>query len=353
MLDSRFWSRQRVLLTGHTGFKGAWASLWLERLGAEVAGYGLAPEHRPDLFSLLGPFLGARSTIADLAEQAKIAAIAHELRPTVLLHLAAQPLVRRSYVNPGATFATNVQGLVNLLEAVRGAPDLKAVLIVTTDKVYRNGGAGRPFREEDPLGATDPYSASKAAAEIVAASYSSCFFAPRGIALATARAGNVIGGGDWSEDRLVPDILRASQENRPVELRYPHATRPWQHVLDSLSGYFLYLERLAIGAAQLPRSLNFGPRCDSDAMSVAELAEALQRSLGAGRGWVRAEGDHPTEMGALALDSRRAAESLGWRARLATREAVAWTSSWYSAFHKGADMRRLSAEQIERYEALA
>jgi CDP-glucose 4,6-dehydratase len=239
-----------------------------------------------------------------------------------------------------------------VLEAARRLPGLQAALVVTTDKVYQNRGDGRPFREDDPLGGDDPYSASKAAAEIVTASYRSSFFAPRGVALATARAGNVIGGGDWSADRLVPDIWRALQAGESVSLRYPDATRPWQHVLEPLAGYFLYLQRLAQGGAELPFALNFGPKSDSETVSVAELADALQARLGAPHGWVKAEGDHPPEKNLLALDSTRAMEMLGWPVRLSTREALEWTTSWYRAFDEGNDMRRFSLDQIHAYERL-
>ncbi len=350
MTDRGFWSGQRVLLTGHTGFKGAWASLWLETMGARVAGYALAPDQSPDLFSRLAPFAGADSAIGDLADADALRRLAAEFRPTVALHMAAQPLVRRGYADPAATFATNVQGTVNLLEAVRGAEDLRAVLVVTTDKVYDNREEARPFAETDRLGGRDPYSASKAAAELVAASYAQCYFEPRGVAVATARAGNVIGGGDWSEDRLVPDIWRALHADRPIELRHPEATRPWQHVLEPLSGYFLYLQRLA-EAAPLPRALNFGPASGSEALTVAEIVDTLGRALGLDRGWVQAQGDFPAEMKTLALDSTAAAAALGWRPRLTTREALAWTADWYRRHDAGEDVRALTLSQIRAYEA--
>lgn len=349
MFDSDFWSRQRVLLTGHTGFKGSWASLWLEQLGAEVAGYALAPDQRPDLFSRLAPFERASSTIADLADRAALTRLARDFRPTLLLHMAAQPLVRRGYADPGATFATNVQGTVHALEAVREVAELEAALVVTTDKVYENRTTDRAFVESDRLGGDDPYSASKAAAELVTASYAACFFGPRGVPLATARAGNVIGGGDWSEDRLVPDIWRALRANRPIALRYPRATRPWQHVLEPLSGYFLYLERLAAGQADLSRSLNFGPPPAAEAMTVAEVADVLGRHLGFDHGWIPAEGDHPPEMQTLALDSSAAIQQLRWHPRLATREAIEWTAQWYRGFADGEDPRRLTVAQIQDY----
>jgi CDP-glucose 4,6-dehydratase len=350
--DSHFWSRQRVLLTGHTGFKGSWASLWLERLGADVAGFALAPEHRPDLFSMLAPFRGQQSVLSDLADREALRAAIDGVRPTIVLHMAAQPLVRRSYADPVATIATNVMGTVHLLEALRDVDGLRAVLIVTTDKVYANDGSGRPFGEDDRLGGHDPYSASKAAAELVAQSFHHSFLGPRGVALATARAGNVIGGGDWSPDRLVPDIWRAHHANRPLELRFPYATRPWQHVLDPLLGYFLYLERLAADSDGLPASLNFGPLDGSGSMTVAEVVQGLAAAMGTAGGWTLAPGPNPPEMRALALDAGQAATTLGWTPRLDAETALAWTADWYRQYDAGSDMRAFSLEQLSRYQDL-
>lgn len=340
-----------MLLTGHTGFKGCWASLWLESMGAEVAGYSLAPDHDPDLFSRLAPFQRASSTIADLADAPALARLARQFQPTLVLHMAAQPLVRRSYVDPVSTFQTNLMGTVHLLEAVRDIDGLRAVLVVTTDKVYDNPEQERPFREEDPLGGHDPYSASKAAAEIVTASYAKSFFEPRGVPVATARAGNVIGGGDWSEDRLVPDIWRALHSGRAIRLRYPQATRPWQHVLESLSGYFRYLELLADQPEALPRALNFGPTGDAEVVPVSQLVERLQEELGVEKGWVQEEGEFPPEKKVLALDSSAAVERLGWAPRLSTGETLQWTADWYRRFDDGEDARTLTLSQIAAYEA--
>lgn len=353
MVDPAFWARQRVLLTGHTGFKGSWASLWLEHLGAAVAGYALPPDHRPDLYSMLAPFEGARSTFGDLADIGALRKLAHEFRPTIVLHMAAQPLVRRSYADPVQTFAANVTGTVNLLEAIRDLDSVTAVLVVTTDKVYDNHGAGVRFVETDRLGGSDPYSASKAAAEIVVSSYARSFFDRAGVALATARAGNVIGGGDWSEDRLVPDVWRALQAGEPIVLRYPEATRPWQHVLEPLSGYFAYLQSLHDGRDGLPRALNFGPAEGTDEIAVAAIVEALQQQLGAETGWVRAKGDFPPEMIALALDSGKAASVLGWRPRLDAATTLQWTADWYRSFDRGGDPRAATLAQIREYEGLA
>lgn len=349
--DRAFWAGQRVLLTGHTGFKGAWAAMWLGSLGAQVQGYALAPDQVPDLYSRILPVAGLASTFADLSDKSALETVIATFRPTLALHMAAQPLVRRSYAEPAQTFATNVLGTVNLLEALRGADALRAVLVVTTDKVYRNDGTGRPFVETDRLGGHDPYSASKACAELVVESYRHSFFAARGIALAAARAGNVIGGGDWSADRLVPDVWRARHAGRPLELRNPAATRPWQHVLDSLAGYLVYLEGLARGA-DLPPALNFGPLAGARAITVAEVAEAVASEMGGNAAWVDAPGEHPPEMPALQLDATLAGRALGWRPRLDAADALRWTAEWYRAFDAGAAPRQLCLGQLRRYEDL-
>jgi CDP-glucose 4,6-dehydratase len=347
-----FWAKQRVLLTGHTGFKGAWAALWLERLGATVHGFALAPDQAPDMFSRLQPYRRLTSTIDDIRDPEAVRRAVAEAAPTVVLHMAAQPLVRRSYADPVATFATNVMGTVNLLDALRAAPGVAAVLVVTTDKVYRNEDGGKRFAENDPLGGHDPYSASKACTETATAAYAASFFTPAGVRLATARAGNVIGGGDWSVDRLIPDVWRALHRGEPLELRYPGATRPWQHVLDSLSGYFVYLERLASAAGAVPLTMNFGPD-DATGLTVAAVAETIAGHLPGARGWIAAPGDFPVEAQALALDPARAESILGWRSRLPVHEALEWTAEWYRGFDAGIDVRRLSLDQIQRYEALA
>ncbi len=258
MINRSFWSQQRVLLTGHKGFKGSWLSLWLEYLGAQVSGVSLAPDTDPNLFSLLGPFARQRSATFDIRDLSATEHFVREADPSIAIHMAAQPLVSRSYRQPLDTFATNVIGTANILESLRACPALKAILVVTTDKVYRNNEDGRAYREDDPLGAHDPYSASKAATELVAGSWDKSFFRSANIPVVTARAGNVIGGGDWAEDRIVPDIWRATMRNETVRLRHPDATRPWQFVLEPLSGYLLYVQRMAV--TPIPqKALNFGP----------------------------------------------------------------------------------------------
>lgn len=349
-LDHAFWAGKRVLLTGHTGFKGSWASLWLARMGAEVTGFSLAPETQPNLYALAGVGEVVRSHIADLRDAAALRAVVDEADPEIVIHMAAQPLVRRSYVAPVDTFAANVMGTVNLLEALRGREALRTVLVVTTDKVYENNETGAAFREDDPLGGHDPYSASKAATEIVTSSYARSFFNEAGVRVATARGGNVIGGGDFSEDRLVPDIWRALIAGEPPVLRNPAAARPWQHVLDCLCGYFTFVRGLSDGA-DLPPTLNFGPPPDAAPITVAALAEAVQSALGGGT-WKRANDSGPHEMMALEIDSRRARACLGWKDQLAGEPCIEWLAEWYRALGKGADMRDMTLRQIEAFEAL-
>tara|TARA_R110002110_G_scaffold6198_2_gene31160 strand:- start:238 stop:1326 length:1089 start_codon:yes stop_codon:yes gene_type:complete len=350
-LDGNFWSAKRVLLTGHTGFKGAWAALWLSRMGADVTGFSLAPDTEPNLFALACVENTVRSHIGDLRDAGAVSRVVAEASPEIVLHMAAQPLVRRSYAEPVATFAVNVMGTVNLLEALRGAEALETVLVVTTDKVYENAEQGISFREEDPLGGHDPYAASKAAAEIVTASYARSFFDERGVRVATARGGNVIGGGDFSEDRLVPDIWRALRAGEPLLLRNPAAARPWQHVLDCLCGYFTFVRGLA-GTPDLPLALNFGPPHDAPPLTVAELAEAVQSALGAGKTWRPANDPGPREMMTLEIDSRKARSVLGWQDQLAGTPCVQWLADWYRALNEEGDMRAVTLAQITAYEKL-
>jgi len=341
-----FWAQQRILLTGHTGFKGAWLSLWLEKMGAAVTGLSLAPDTQPNLYSLLAPYANLNSIIGDIRNQDIVNYAVAAAAPTVAIHMAAQPLVRRSYREPVETFETNVLGTVNVLNALRMvAPDLKAILVITTDKVYLNLEDGRAFVESDRLGGHDPYSASKAAAEIALTSWAHSYFRPKGIAIASARAGNVIGGGDWSEDRLIPDIWRAAKIGKPVSLRYPQATRPWQHVLDPLNGYLVFVERLAAAATLETCALNFGPD-PGDEVTVSTLADIFSRAIGLSEGWVPAEGRFEPEMRLLGLDAGNARKILNWRPQLSSKRAVEWTAAWYKSFDAGSDVRKLTLEQI-------
>lgn len=345
--DPDFWRGRRVLLTGHTGFKGSWAALWLKQLGAEVTGLSLPPDTDPSLFVLAGIGAEVGSHFADLRESNAVAAVVRESRPQIVLHMAAQALVRRSLRDPVETMASNVTGTVHLLEALRRQEDLETILVVTSDKVYANSERGLPFTEADPLGGKDPYSASKAAAEIVTASYATSYFTPAGIPVATARAGNVVGGGNFSEDRIVPDLVRAALARQPLVLRHPEAVRPWQHVLDCLAGYFVYAEALA-GGEDVPAALNFGPE-PGDPVTVAEFATAVQAALGVTDGWRHEPVPGSVEARHLTLDSGLARRLLEWEDRLPGRACVSAVAGWYGAWMNGADMRAATLAEIAEY----
>lgn len=344
-----FWHSKRVLLTGHTGFKGSWLKLWLESLGAEVHGLALEPDSSPSLHDLLGHAQADGRDIVDVRDRLAVQARVLAVDPEIVLHLAAQPLVRASYRDPAATFETNVQGTVNLLDALRVAPSVRSIVVVTTDKVYDNPESGRPFAETDPLGGHDPYSASKAACDLVAQSYRRSFFQPRRIGLATARAGNVIGGGDWAADRLIPDAIRAFASGTTLDIRRPLAVRPWQHVLEPLSGYLALAETLWHDPDAGP-AYNFGPDPESAATvrSILELAApffpAADIRFGAGD-----EGPH--EAGLLMLDSSKAGRELGFRPRFSLTETVSRTLSWYRLQASGADARALCRADLAAFVA--
>jgi CDP-glucose 4,6-dehydratase len=346
-LDQSFWSSKRVLLTGHTGFKGAWMAAMLAQLGARVSGLALAPDTQPNLFDLAGIAAIVPGEFADLREPQSVAATVQHAKPDIVLHLAAQALVRRAVREPLATYATNVMGTAHLLDALRAVEGLQAVLVVTSDKVYENPQRGKPFREGDALGGHDPYASSKAAAEIVTASFARTWFDGRGVPVATARGGNVIGGGDFAADRIVPDIYRAMAGGQELVLRHPDATRPWQHVLDCNTGYLAYAQALA-QRRDVPRALNFGPSRAAQ-IPVATLAAAMQEALGVRRGWRVVKDDAAPEMATLALDSTLARESLGWGDRLVGEAAIRATADWYLAFHRGDDMTKVTARSIEGY----
>jgi len=346
--DPKFWRDQRVLLTGHTGFKGSWAAIWLSRLGAEVTGLALAPDQTPSLFDLAGVGALVDSQIVDLRDAAAVDAALAGRAFDLVLHMAAQPIVRTSIEAPVETFATNIMGTAHLLQALRGQAGLKAALVVTSDKVYANAETGRAFSESDAVGGKDPYSASKAAAEIVTASFARSYFEPRGVPLATARGGNVIGGGDYSRDRIVADIVRAAQGQEQVVLRHPEATRPWQHVLDCVAGYLRHLEALATDPAT-PRALNFGPKPGGPEVTVGELATLGVEALGA-RPWRHEPDPKSLEAKSLAIDAGLARRVLGFESRLDARAAVAMTMDWYRRESQGEDALALCVEQIEGYQ---
>ncbi len=353
-MTPEFWRGRRVLLTGHTGFKGAWLALWLERLGADVGAVALAPDTDPSLFEALAPWSGLDSAIGDLRDPAVAAKAAADSRPEIVFHLAAQALVRRSYADPTTTFETNVTGTVNLLEAVRAAPTVKAVVVVTSDKVYANDGGDRAFREDDPLGGADPYSASKACQDLVAAAYDKSFLAAQGIRTGRARAGNVIGGGDWAADRLIPDFVRAMAAGDDIAVRNPDATRPWQHVLEPLNGYLAYAERLVRDSERsLPTALNFGPDA-GESQTVSWLVEQASEQLRVANKtipeWLTDTGTNPPEAENLALDPSLAGKVLGWQPVLPQEVGVAWTVEWYTRVNDGEAAREVCLEQITRYE---
>lgn len=347
-VNPTFWAGKRVLLTGHTGFKGAWAAIWLKRLGADVTGLALPPDQKPSLFELAGVGELIRSRFVDLRNGDAVAATVGGGSYDIVLHLAAQAIVRASVEDPVGTFETNVMGTAHLLQALRAQEELKAVLVVTSDKVYANAETGRAFGEADPLGGKDPYSASKAAAEIVVQSFARSYFGGR-VPVATVRGGNVIGGGDFSRDRLVADIVRAARAGEAVTLRHPEATRPWQHVLDCLAGYFRYAEVLATDPAA-PRALNIGPRPGGPAVTAGELASLGVAALG-GKPWRHAPDPASIEAKALAIDASLAREAIGFESRLDAAEAVALTMDWYRREAGIETARALCLEQIEGYEA--
>lgn len=344
-----FWHNRKVLVTGHTGFKGAWLCLWLERLGARVVGVALPPETQPNLYELMQPWPGLEHHIRDLRDRERAVALIADSGAELLFHLAAQSLVPAARRDPAGTFATNVMGTVHVLEGALRCPSLRAALIITTDKVYANAGQGRAFGEDDPLGGDEPYAASKAAAELAAASFHTPFKAA-GKAVATARAGNVLGGGDWAADRILPDLVRSLDSGRRTAIRNPQGVRPWQHVLDPLAGYLSLAEALASGK-DVPTALNFGPDFQS-MRPVSDLIARVLAHLPGHPGWDEVPSPGLHEAAVLRLDSARARTSLGWRPRLGFEAAVDWTAEWYAAHRGGRDMRALSLEQIARYEAL-
>lgn len=344
------WRGRRVLVTGHTGFKGAWLCLWLVQRGARVTGFALPPT-RPSLFELARVWEDVAHVEGDLRQPAALRRAFAAAEPEVVFHLAAQSLVRESYREPVATYQINVGGTVAVLEACRHGA-VRAVIVVTSDKCYRNVGSSAPFRESDPLGGDDPYSSSKAAAELATAAYRQSFFATSGPAVATARAGNVIGGGDFAPERLIPDIVRAYLASQQLSLRNPGAVRPWQHVLEPLSGYLMLAERLLGGDRSTARAWNFGPGPE-DAKRVSWIAERAQLLLANRQPWINQPDIAYPEAETLHLDSRDAREMLGWRPRLGVESALNWAMEWYQAWRAGADVRGITLAQLDRYAALA
>lgn len=344
------YSGRRVLVTGHTGFKGAWLCEWLLGMGAEVTGFALEPPTDPSLFEELG--LATRMThhIGDVRDLAKLRSVFDAARPEIVFHLAAQPLVRLSYAEPVTTYDTNVMGTVNVLEAVRHCPSVRVAVMVTSDKCYENRETGQAYAEDDPMGGYDPYSSSKGCAELVTSAYRRSFFGPdSSVRIASVRAGNVIGGGDWALDRIVPDCVRALQADEPIEVRNPDAVRPWQHVLEPLSGYLLLASRLFGEGVAFDGAWNFGPD-EQGTVPVRTVVETFIAAWGSGS-WTtpQATGAQPHEAHLLALDITKAREQLSWRPVHSAEEALGITAAWYSARHAGGDVRSLTDGDIDRY----
>lgn len=362
MVNSAFWNGKKVFLTGHTGFKGSWLSLWLQSLGANVMGYSLQPPTQPNLFELAQVERGMTSVIGDIRDLAHLQQVMQDFQPEIVIHMAAQPLVRQSYKTPVDTYSVNVMGTANLLEAVRQTnlknPSVKAVVNITSDKCYENREWVWGYREQDALGGYDPYSSSKACAELVANCFRNSFFNPadyaeHGVALATTRAGNVIGGGDWAADRLIPDILRALLASEPVVIRNPKATRPWQHVLEPLNGYLMLAERLYTDGTAYAEGWNFGPN-DINVQPVSWIASQLCRLWG-GEPWhqVEPQSGQVHENTYLKLDCSKAQAKLGWSPRLDLKTTLQWIVDWTQAYQSGAEMRRYTEAQIAQFMALA
>lgn len=350
-MNRAFWRGRSVFLTGHTGFKGSWLALWLTRMGATVTGYALRAPTDPSLFEQSKIGSSITSIEGDVRDLSRLRDAMRDAAPEVVIHLAAQSLVRASYGDPVGTYTTNVIGTVHVLEAVRQVESVRAVVNVTTDKCYENREWVWPYRESDPMGGHDPYSSSKGCAELVASAYARSFFAESNRGLASARAGNVIGGGDWALDRLVPDAARAFAAGRTVCLRNPMSIRPWQHVLEPLCGYLTLAERLVEAPAKWGGGWNFGPE-ERDIRPVSEVVDAFAQAWGGAPGWERDGAEHPHEAQLLRLDVTKARTVLGWRPRLDFASAVGMCAQWYKNVGSGGDARAASLRDIERYEAL-
>lgn len=354
-LNPKFWSGKRVFLTGHTGFKGSWLSLWLQHMGAEVTGYALAPPTKPNMYEMAKVDKGMESVIGDVRDKEKLVSSLLRAEPEIVIHMAAQPLVRRSYIDPVETYSTNVMGTVHLLEAVRGCRSVRSVVNVTTDKCYENKEWIWPYKENETLGGYDPYSSSKACSELVTAAYRSSYFNASNfkdhqVAVATARAGNVIGGGDWSTDRLVPDILAAFSRGEPVMIRNPHAVRPWQHVLEPLRGYLTLAECLFMDGASYAEAFNFGP-VEDEAQPVEWIVRQLASKWGDSAMWRVDGANHPHEASMLRLDISKALHQLAWRPVLDLNAGLQLTVNWIRANIDGQDMHAFTVAQINDYQA--
>ena len=348
LVSREFWQGKKVFVTGHTGFKGSWLVFWLHLLGTEVCGYALAPETSPNLFENLEIENKINSNIGDICDLSNLQNAFEDFQPEIVFHLAAQSLVRRSYRQPVETYATNLMGTVNVLETVRQTKSVKSVVVVTTDKVYENKEWLWSYRENERLGGFDPYSNSKACAELAVSSYRNSFFAESKTLIATARAGNVIGGGDWSEDRLLPDVFRSLIFDQELEIRNPHSVRPWQHVLEPLSGYLQLAEKLYNGEKDFAEAWNFGPS-EEDSKPVSRILEEIKNLWDAPVNRETNSEKQPHEARLLKLDSTKAKTELGWNPKLNLNEAINLTTEWYRGFKTRQDLVKLTAGQIEFY----
>jgi CDP-glucose 4,6-dehydratase len=356
LMDDSFWSGKRVFITGHTGFKGGWLSLWLTLKGAAVIGYALQPPTASNFFESCDLESHIRSIDGDVRDFDRLASALKQHQPEIVIHMAAQALVRPSYANPVETYATNVMGTAHLLEAVRHCAGIKTVLIITSDKCYENREWDWGYREIDPMGGHDPYACSKGCAELITSSFRRSFFPierydEHGVSIASARAGNVIGGGDWALDRLVPDIWKATAAGDQVKIRYPHTIRPWQHVLDPLHGYICLMEKMHKDGGQYAEGWNFGPD-DANCKPVLSILSEFKNILGDRFNWEHDGGSHPHEAKFLKLDCSKARRRLAWKSKLDLATTIAWTIEWYDGFQRGEDMKRLSENQIKHYEEL-
>lgn len=356
-MTPNFWRNKNVFVTGHTGFKGGWLSLWLQELGSRVSGFSLSPKMSPNIFHLANVHDAMLSSIGDIRDCNILADVIKKAEPEIVFHLAAQALVRHSYKHPVETYSTNVMGLVNLLEAIRNCSSVKAVVIVTTDKCYENREWVWPYRENEAMGGFDPYSSSKGCAELVTSAYKNSFFHPdfyadHGVGIATARAGNVIGGGDWSEDRLVPDIIDSINLNKPVQIRNPNSIRPWQHVLEPLNGYMALAESLYTNGAKFSGAWNFGPN-SSDCISSLRVAKTLINISKADvEIEIKNDETQPHEARLLMLDTSKAQALLSWRPLLNIEKSLRWVLDWNEGYLKGLDMKSVTLKQIYKYQEL-
>lgn len=356
-MNPTYWKNKRVLVTGHTGFKGSWLSLWLQSLGAEVCGYALDPPTDPSMFELCNVGAGMKSIIGDVRDAEKVLQEVRDFGPEIVFHMAAQPLVRASYELSVETYSTNVMGTVHLLEAVRSVDTVRAVVIVTTDKCYENREWIWGYRESDALGGHDPYSNSKACTELVTSAYRDSFFGKETfdqhrVALASVRAGNVIGGGDWASDRLVPDTMRALLSGESVDIRFPQAVRPWQHVMEPLCGYMMVAEHLSGHGVEFAEPWNFGPPAEG-AQPVSWVVGNLVKLWGGETAWRTTEGEHPHETSFLRLDSSKSQGRLGWKPLLDLNTSLEWVIEWFRSYPSKDGLHEVTLEQIQRYQKLA